>query len=103
MFKAIANQKIELNKEEFEYYLDLEKSFGKDSFIGLFKTNDKGQIISVTPSPSSPTAMILIFFLLNVMFNQRLRRLDSWIDKMESLEKRIDTLEEKAVSKRRPQ
>lgn len=93
MIKAIGNQKLDLNLEEYNYYLELEKIFGKDSFVGLFKTNDDGKIISVLPSSSNPTAMALIFFLLNVMFNQRLRRFDNWMVKMEKLEARIEKIE----------
>jgi len=93
MIKAIANQKLDLNKEEYKYYLELERNFGKEAFVGLFRTNEKGQITSVMPPQSGPTAMILIFFLLNVMFNQRLRRFDSWMTRMESLEDRVVKLE----------
>lgn len=95
MIKAIANQKIDLSLEEYQYYLELEKSFGKDVFLNLFRTNEEGQIISVIPQSTAPTAMIIIFFFLNVMYNQRLRRLDVWINKVEDLENRIKRLEEK--------
>lgn len=94
MIKAIANQKIDLSSEEYQYYLELEKTFGKDAFLNLFRTNDEGQIISVIPQSTAPTAMIIIFFFLNVMYNQRLRRLDAWINKVEDLENRIKRLEE---------
>lgn len=93
MIKAIANQKLDLIQEEYEYYLELEKVFGKDAFLGLFKTNKKGRITSVIPSHTNPTAMVLIFFLLNVMLNQRLRSVDSWSSKIENLESRINKLE----------
>lgn len=93
MIKAIANQKIDISKAEYEYYLELEKVFGKDAFVGLFKTSDSGQIISVMPSQNSETAMVLIFFLLNVMYNQRLRKLDVWINKIELLDERLKKLE----------
>lgn len=96
MIKAIANQKIDVSQEEYNYYLELEKTFGHQAFVGLFRTNEDGQIISVIPQSSAPTAMILVFYFLNLMFNQRLRKLDSWISKSEALEKRIAQLEEKA-------
>ena len=95
MIKAVANQKLDLSKEEYNYYLELEKSFGKDAFIGLFRTNDKGHIISVMPPQAGPTAMILIFFLLNVMFNQRLRSFDDWMGQIEKIEQRVLVIEEK--------
>ena len=100
MIKAIANQKLDLNKEEFEYYQELEKSFGKDAFHGLFKTNDDGHIIAITPSPSQPTAMLLIFFLLNVMHNQKLRKLDTWVEKVDKLEQKIQELEKVLLSQK---
>ena len=96
MIRAIANQKIDLSIEEYQYYLELEKSFGKDIFLGLFKTNDLGQVISVLPHSSNPTAMIIVFFFLNVSFNQRLRRLDDFIDRVKNLENRIIKIEEES-------
>ncbi len=93
MIKAIANQRLDLTKEEFEYYQDLEKNFGKDAFLGLFKSNEDGHIIAITPSPSQPTAMLLIFFLLNVMHNQKLRKLDAWVEKLDKMDARIQALE----------
>lgn len=95
MIKAIANQKIDLSSEEYRYYQELEKVFGKDAFMNLFKTDEDGKIISVIPQSAAPTAMVIIFFFLNVMYNQRLRKLDAWIDKVEDLENRIQKLEEK--------
>jgi hypothetical protein len=92
MIKIIANQKIDLSKEEYEYYIELEKVFGKSSFDGLFKTNDLGQIIFVMPPPSNPTAMILIYYFLNVMLNQRLRKMEDWAN---VIDERIKKLEEK--------
>jgi hypothetical protein len=93
MIKAIANKKLDLTKEEHEYYLDLEKNFGKEAFYDLFKTDDDGNITAITPSPSQPTVMLLIFFLLNVMHNQKLRKLDRSIAKIDALESRIAALE----------
>jgi hypothetical protein len=95
MIKAIAHQKLDLSKEEYTYYLELEKSFGKDAFVGLFRTNDRGHIVSVMPPQAGPTAMILIFFLLNVMFNQRLRSFEGWMKEIEKIEKRVLAIEQK--------
>ena len=99
MIKAIANQKLDISKEEYDYYLALEKSFGKGAFVGLFKTNSNGQIIAVMPPQAGQTAMILIFFLLNVMFNQRLRKFDTWMTKLDKLEERVVKLEDKINKK----
>jgi hypothetical protein len=94
VIRAIANKKLDLSKEEYDYYLELEKSFGPDAFIGLFKTDNLGRIISVTPSVASPTATVLIFFFLNVMLNQRLRSIDNGLASIANLEKRVTQLEE---------
>jgi hypothetical protein len=97
MLKAIANQKLEINKEEYSYYLELEKIFGKEVFVGLFKTDDNGYITSVLPKTSNPMAMIVVFFLLNVMFNQKLRQLEGWMvmtnTRLSDLEEKINKLE----------
>lgn len=92
MIRAIANKKVDLNQSEYEYYLQLEKAFGADAFIGLFSSDDYGQITSVMPATQTPTAMILIFFFLNVMFNQRLRKLDPLFERLEQLENKVDKL-----------
>lgn len=91
--KIIANQLIDLSAEEYKYYLELEKNFGKDSFFNLFKTNELGQVIAVFPSSNNPTAIILIFFFLNIMFNQRLRKLENWMKKIDNLEERLNKIE----------
>ncbi len=93
--KVIANQLIDVSPEEFAYYQELEKNFGKDAFLGLFKTNEQGQIIAVIPSINHPTAMVLIFYFLNVMFNQRLRKLVGWGNKIGELEVQIVNLEKR--------
>ncbi len=98
MIRAIANKRLDLSKEEYHYYLELEKNFGKEVFKGLFESDERGIIISITPSPAEPIAMVLIFFLLNVMMNQRLRgleELNELRDKVASLEKRVEKMEKK--------
>lgn len=100
MIRAIANKKLNLTKEEYEYYLELEKNFGSDAFLELFDSDSDGNIVAITPSPSQPTAMLLIFFLLNVMHNQKLRRLDSWAQKVDNLISRVEILEKNILSRK---
>lgn len=95
MIRAIANKKLELSKEESSYYDDLEKVFGADAFRGLFASDKNGKITAITPSPSQPTAMVLIFFFLNVMMNQRLREFEKTMEKVAILEKEIGELKNK--------
>lgn len=83
MIKIIANKKVELIPDEYNYYLELEKIFGKEAFIDLFNVNERAQITFVAPSLNQPTSMVLVFFFMNVMFNQRLRQFDEKISKLE--------------------
>ncbi len=95
MIKIIANRDIELSKDEWEYYQEIEKTFGDKAFVGMFETNKEGYITMVRPPLGKPTSMILIFFLLNVQFNQRLRQLADGITSVRDLEVRINKIEKK--------
>jgi hypothetical protein len=94
MIRAVANKKIELSKDEYQYFLSLKEVFGEDSFYDLFTTNDSGNIVMIKPSAHNTSSMAVIFFLLNVMLNQRLRMLDEKINKFDILENRLKALEE---------
>ncbi len=96
MIRALGNKKIDLSKEEYSYFLSLKDVFGESSFNGLFETDEGGSITLIKPGLENPTSMAVIFFLLNVMLNQRLRRLDEKIKKIDNIESRIKTLEEEA-------
>jgi hypothetical protein len=91
MIIAFANKKLEVNAEEKEYLSSLQSTFGEDTFVGLFQTNSDGVITTITPSPAKPTQVIVLFFLLNLMLNQRLRKLDH--SRIDRLEERIAQLE----------
>lgn len=93
--RNIANTKILLTKEEFQYYENLVKIFGPDSFVGLFQTNNSGYITQVSPSLQKATPVPILYFMLNVSFNQRMRRLDSFIDRVENFDKRLKKIEDK--------
>lgn len=96
--RNISNTKILLTKEEFVYYESLVKVFGQEAFIGTFQTNNKGFVIQVTPDPQKVIPMPILYFLLNVSFNQRMRRLDGFISRVEIMEKKIKNLEDKILS-----
>jgi hypothetical protein len=98
LIRAVANKRLDLSDEEFSYYQSLEESFGKDEFSGLFSTDEAGLITFISPSPERPTAMVIIFFLLNVMMNQKLRSIDDGLSKLSDLERRIKYLEEQKRS-----
>lgn len=93
MIREIAGRKIDLTNEEFGYYQQLEKDFGKEQFRGLFETDEAGRIILVAPRTSHPTSMILIFYFMNVMLNQRLRAIDYKLSSLNELSERVKKLE----------
>lgn len=95
MKKIISNKYLDITPEEFEYYQTLEKSLGPNPLTGMFKSNSDGLITAITLDPNKPQAMISIFFLLNLRFNQALRKFAEKVEKIENLEKKILELEDK--------
>lgn len=93
--KAIANTRISLSTEEFEYYERLKKLFGEDSFRGLFQTDLAGNIAGISPPTDKTTPNPILFFLLNVSFNQRMRQVEKYLQKIETMDERIKKLESK--------
>ncbi len=90
MIRAIANKRLDLSNDEFEYYKILLEKYGADSFRSLFDTDQNGIIISVSPPLDGQTPMAVMFYMLNVMFTQRMRLLDLKISKFDELEKKVD-------------
>lgn len=93
MIIAFANKKLEVTPEEKQYLLELEKTFGRETFLGLFSTDSDGFITSITPPTAKSIQIIVLFFLMNLMLNQRLRKFDN--NKIQELEDRIKILEQK--------
>ena len=93
--KAIDSKGVSVTKEEYKYFLDLKNAIGEDEFRGLFDVDNKGNIVSVTPSIAKPTSMAVIFFLLNLMFNQKMRAVDNFIKKIPDLEREITELKDR--------
>jgi len=94
MIRAIANKRLELSDQEYEYYISIKDTIGEDDFRGLFKTDNDGNIVAITPPLNKRINMVCLFFLLNVTMNQRLRGIDDGISAIKDLEDRIKTLEE---------
>ncbi len=90
MIRAVANKRIDLSDDELSYYRELEEQFGPESFKNLFQTDKNGFITSIMPNLKSPTPLPVIFFMFNVMFNQRLRVLDSEITRIKGVVKEVD-------------
>ena len=91
MIKGIAHRKVEITKEEFEYYQELvklctdDKNKGSDYFNDLFETDDDGVITVITPIKNIPWT--ILFFIQNLMINQHLRQYDK---RMVAVEKLLD-------------
>ena len=83
MIRAVDNKRLDLNAEEYKYYLSLVEKFGDQDFVGLFTTDRNGQITSIAPPVDRQISLGVIFFILNVMMNQRLRALGSLVEKNE--------------------
>jgi hypothetical protein len=86
----VGNRKLNITEEEKKYLDYLEKSLGKNIFAGLFESDKDGNIITITPSPNEPIHIVIIFALLNVMLNQRMRQVN-----ISELEERILNIEKK--------
>lgn len=87
MIKAIDYKKIDLTEVEYRFYQELVKQYtddshkGSDYFHDLFDTDDDGIITIIKPIKSIPWA--ILFFVQNVMINQKLRSNDQRIDAIE--------------------
>jgi hypothetical protein len=90
LIRAVGNKRLELSEDEFKYFCALKDQFGGHSFAGLFDTNKNGIITTVNPPTNKNVPLGVIFFLLNVMMNQRVRILDKKINKISELEIRVD-------------
>jgi len=90
MIKAIDHRKIDITEEEYKFYQKLIKMHtddsnkGTDYFKDLFETDDDGIITIIKPVKSIPWAVL--FFVQNVMINQKLRSNDQRLD---AIEKRL--------------
>lgn len=90
MIRAIDNKPLELSNDEFEYYMLLVNAFGTNVFQDTFETNEEpsniqhGWITLVKPPLNKNLPMGVIFFLFNVMLNQRARKFDEVLLKLET-------------------
>ena len=106
MIRAVANKRLDLSDEEYKYYCGLKDAFGENYFRGLFESDNNGVLTAVAPPIDREIPLVILFFVLNVMMNQRVRVLDSKIngfvmleekiieyENLEKIFKRLDTLE----------
>jgi hypothetical protein len=89
MIRAVDHKPLELSDDEFEYYLLIIKAFGTNVFQETFETVEDehspqhGWITIVKPPLNAQLPMGVIFFLFNVMLNQRVRKFDDMMVKLE--------------------
>jgi len=92
--KIIDNKNIDMTDEEWIYYLELVKSItdvrtnGALYFKNLFTTDNRGYIIMIMPKNEIP--WLILFFIQNLMINQRLKEFDDCSKKIKELEKIIN-------------
>lgn len=94
IIRSVANTRLSLSQEEFEYYERLKQIFTEDAFRGLFQTDLAGIIAGISPSTDRATPNPVLFFLLNVSFNQRMRQVETYLKRIDVLEARILVLEQ---------
>ena len=90
MIRAVGNKRLELSDDEYQYYCGLMDQFGAAEFTDLFQTDKNGMITSVNPPVNKKTSLGVVYFLLNVMMNQRVRALDQKINKITNFEIKVD-------------
>ena len=77
MIRAVDSKPLDLTDEEFSYYLLIVKEFGTNVFQETFETDESnGFITLVKPPMNSKLPMGVVFFLFNVMLNQRIRQFE---------------------------
>ena len=80
--KAMGYKQVDITDEEYTYYRELvkfhtdDKISGEEYFRELFDVNEDGFITLIAPKGSVPWG--ILFFIQNVMINQRLRIIDDF-------------------------
>lgn len=80
--QIIDHKQIDMTDEEFTYYGKLVAEFtvgmsnGKDQFRDLFDVDGEGCITFIHPPIKRQIGWGILFFVQNLMINQRLRRME---------------------------
>ena len=91
MIRAIDNKPLDLSDAEYEYYGQIVDAFGAMTFQHTFEVDENesspyyGFITLVKPSMSQSLPVGAVFFLFNVQLNQRIRKLEAALTKLESM------------------
>jgi hypothetical protein len=82
VIRAVANKPLDLTDEEFQYYSSILDAFGANVFQDTFEADDNegseqyGWITLVKPPINNSLPLGVVFFLFNVMLNQRMRKFE---------------------------
>lgn len=92
MIRAVGNKRLDLNQSEYDYFLQLKNTVGESDFVGLFETDKNGLITAVMPPVDKGINVMVVYFVLNIMLNQRVRLLEGSMKKVENFVDQIDIL-----------
>ena len=84
MIRAVANKRLDLNDSEFKYFNSLKQAISSDDFKGLFDSDINGIITAITPPLDRSINIAVIYFMLNVMVNQRMRMIGNVVKNFEN-------------------
>jgi hypothetical protein len=82
--RIVDYKKVDMTDEEYTYYQQIIDTFsdgmysGKEQFRDAFEVDNDGCITLVKPPLKKQVAWAVIFFLQNLMINQRMRRVERW-------------------------
>jgi hypothetical protein len=80
--RVVDYKHVDMEDEEFEYFQKLVSKFtygtylGKEQFKDLFEVDADGCIQFINPPVDKEIAWSVLFFVQNLMINQRLRRIE---------------------------
>lgn len=78
-------KQVDMIEEEHQYYQQLVKEFsfgqinGKMYFHDVFDVDEDGCISIIRPPLKTEIPWAIILFLQNTMLNQRIRRMEKWV------------------------
>jgi hypothetical protein len=83
--KIINYKNVDMTNLEYEEYEKIVKQFttnkvsGSVHFVDMFETDGDGCISIIKVSSEKQVPWVVIVFLQNLMINQRLRRMEKWV------------------------
>lgn len=86
MRRVVDYKAIDMSEEEWEYYNKIVAEFsvgnknGKEQFRDLFDVDGEGCITMIHPPLKKEIAWAVLFFTQNLMINQRLRKIEKWVE-----------------------